>query len=184
MNISKYIITQYQTNDHPLSPLSQSREIEVVIKNNRIIHDIGQERKSDRGFTILEVIIALAIVAISLTAFIKLLGNSTMLRTKVNDYDDRYDVAIIKTEQAFLGLLDLNNDQGDDKKKWQGTTADSGINWIIEKGKDDDSEENNENVYFYTVFVDGIEVSSVGKKNARPMDAGLTSPPKGGLGLQ
>ncbi len=136
----------------------------MIIKNNMIIHDIGQVRKSNKGFTILEVIIALAIVAISLTAFIKLLGNSTMLRTKVNEYDDRYDVAITKAEQAFLGLLDSNNDQSGDKKKWQGTTADSGINWIIEKGKDDDSEENNEDIYFYTVFVDGIEVSSVGKR--------------------
>lgn len=114
------------------------------------------------GFTILEIIISIVIVAISITAFIQLLGNSTRFRVKLNDYDIRYNVAITKADQAFLGLLDGSNPQvSDDKIIWQGTTEDSGIDWYVEEVIDEDSEENNRSVYFYTVSVGGIEISSV-----------------------
>ncbi|MFQ5964106.1 MAG: prepilin-type N-terminal cleavage/methylation domain-containing protein [Candidatus Scalinduaceae bacterium] len=120
--------------------------------------------KNDRGFTILEIIIALAITAISITAFIQLLGNSTMLRSKVNDYDERLDVAITKAEQTFLGLIGDINTQSGEKNYWQGRTLDNGVNWRVEEEKDKSAEGNNENVYFYTVFVDGIDISSVSIK--------------------
>ncbi len=67
--------------------------------------------KDNKGFTILETIVSLVIVSIAITVFIQLLGNSTMIRTKVNDYDERIDVAITKAEQTFLGLLKTTNAQ-------------------------------------------------------------------------
>lgn len=121
--------------------------------------------KDIKGFTILEIIIALVIVSVSITVFIKLLGNSTMIRTKVNDYDKRIDVAITKTEQAFLGLLNFNIPQSSkDKNSLQGTDAETGINWHIEEEKDTDTDIGDKNLYFYTVDVDGIEISSVSIK--------------------
>lgn len=120
--------------------------------------------KNNKGFTILEIIVSLVIVAISITIFVQLLGNSTMIRTKVNDYDERIDIAITKTEQAFLGLLNTNNAQSKDKNSWQGTDEERGIDWHIEEEKDADIKGNNKNVYFYTVEVDGIEISSVSIK--------------------
>lgn len=120
--------------------------------------------KSNRGFTILEVIISLVIVAISITVFINLLGNSTMLRSKVNEYDERYFAAIEKTEQAFLGLLNDSKIQNNDKTVLQGTIEGKDFNWHIEEIKDDYFKESNEDVYIYTVYVDGIEISSVVSK--------------------
>ena len=125
--------------------------------------DIGKNN-SQTGFTLMEIIISLVIVAVSMTAFIKLLGNSTMLRSKVNDYDERVVVANTKVEEAFLGLLDDKHIQDDGKAVWQGKTVDSGINWRIEKEKDVDAEGNEKDIYFYTVYVDGIEMSSVTAK--------------------
>jgi len=123
-----------------------------------------KNKQNNSGFTILEVIIALVIVSISMVMFVKLLGNSSMLRAKVNDYDDRLDVAITKTEQTFLGLLDNNSTQGDNERVLRGKTSDKGINWRIEEEKDDSFSKHDKDVYIYTVSVDGIDISSVGIK--------------------
>lgn len=120
--------------------------------------------KNNKGFTILEVIISLVIVAISITAFIKLLGNSTMLRSKINEYDKRYFVAIAKTEETFLGLQGGNDARSGDTLIRQGTTENEGISWQIVEEKDDISGGKNKDAYFYTVSVDGIEISSVALK--------------------
>ncbi len=114
-----------------------------------------KNKENNRGFTILEVIISLVIVSISMVMFVKLLGNSSMLRAKVNDYDERLDIAVSKTEQTFLGLLDNNSTQGG---------SDKGINWRIEEEKDDSFSKHDKDVYIYTVSVDGIDISSVGIK--------------------
>jgi prepilin-type N-terminal cleavage/methylation domain-containing protein len=119
---------------------------------------------NNKGFTVLEIIVSLVIVTVAITVFIKLLGNSTMIRIKVNDYDERVDVAIMKAEQTFLGLLNTNNTQGKDKNNWQGTEVERGINWSVEEEKDADTKGNEKNVYFYTVAVNGIEISSVSIK--------------------
>ncbi len=123
-----------------------------------------KNKQNDRGFTILEVIISLVIVGISITMFVRLLGNSSMLRAKVNDYDERLDIVISKTEQKFLGMLDNNSTQGDNERVLMGKTSDKGINWRIEEEKEDSFSKHNKVVYIYTVSVDGIDISSVGIK--------------------
>ena len=119
-------------------------------------------KQSDNGFTILEVIVALVIVGISVTTFVRLLGNSSMLRAKVNDYDERLDVAILKTEQTFLGVIEDFSAQGNDKNVLRGKIADRDINWHIEGENDDSFSAHERGVYLYTVTVDGIDISSVG----------------------
>lgn len=117
--------------------------------------------KNKKGFTILEVIISLVIVTISITTFIQLLGNSSLIRSKISDHEERLIVAITKSEQIFLGLLgDTNNVSGSGKKKLQGKTPERGINWSVEK-EVKDTTDGGGNVYFYTVNVEGIELSSV-----------------------
>lgn len=123
-----------------------------------------KNKQNDRGFTILEVIIALVIVSISMVMFVRLLGNSSMLRAKVNDYDERLDIAIMKTEQTFLGLLDNNSTQGNDERILSGKTSDKDINWRIKEKKDASFSKQDKDVYIYTVTVDGIDISSVGIK--------------------
>ena len=128
-------------------------------------------RDTQTGFTILEVIVSLIIVAVALTTFIKLLGNSTLLRVKINDHHERLNVAVTKAEEAFLGLLDGSGAKGGDKNKWQGTIQDSGIRWRVEEEKDEGVEEKDEKgnssasgareIFFYTVFVEGVELSSI-----------------------
>ncbi len=121
-----------------------------------------KNKQNNRGFTILEVIISLVIVGISITMFVRLLGNSSMLRVKVNDYDERLDIVISKTEQKFLGLLDNNSTQGDNERVLMGKTSDKGINWRIAEEKDDSFIKHDKLVYIYTVSVEGIDLSSVG----------------------
>ncbi|MCP5004148.1 MAG: type II secretion system protein [Planctomycetes bacterium] len=122
---------------------------------------------SSKGFTIIEVIVSLIIVAVSLTAFIQLLGNSAHLRVKINDHHDRLNVAVTKAEEAFLGLLDGGDVKGGDKNTWQGTITDTGISWRVEEekeeleGEEDIVDGGGKEVFFYTVLVGGIELSSV-----------------------
>ena len=121
-----------------------------------------KHKQNDSGFTILEVIVALVIVGISVTTFVRLLGNSSMLRAKVNDYDERMDVAILKAEQIFLeGIKDFSA-QDNDKKVLKGKIADRDINWRIEGENDDSFSAHERGVYLYTVTVDGVDISSVG----------------------
>ena len=121
-----------------------------------------KHKQNDSGFTILEVIVALVIVGVSITAFVRLLGNSSMLRAKVNDYDERLDVAILKTEQTFLGVIEDFSAQDNDKNVLRGKIADRDINWRIEGENDDSFSAHERGVYLYTVTVDGIDISSVG----------------------
>lgn len=121
-----------------------------------------KHKQNDSGFTILEIIVALVIVGISVTTFVRLLGNSSMLRAKVNDYDERLDVAILKAEQTFLGAIEGFPAQGDDKKVLKGKIADRDINWRIEGENDDSFSAHERGVYLYTVSVDGVDISSVG----------------------
>ena len=121
-----------------------------------------KHKQNDSGFTILEVIVALVIVGVSVTTFVRLLGNSSMLRAKVNDYDERLDVAILKTEQTFLGTIKDFSAQDNDKDVLRGKIADRDINWRIEGENDDSFSEHERGVYLYTVTVDGIDISSVG----------------------
>ncbi len=121
-----------------------------------------KHKQNDSGFTILEVIVALVIVGVSVTAFVRLLGNSSMLRAKVNDYDERLDVAILKTEQTFLGIIEDFSAQDNGKNVLRGKIADRDINWRIEGENDDSFSAHERGVYLYTVAVDGIDISSVG----------------------
>lgn len=119
-------------------------------------------KQNESGFTILEVIVALVIVGISVTMFVRLLGNSSMLRARVNEYDERLDIAISKTEQAFLGLLSGGSVQGGDGNKiLQGKIGDKDINWRVEEKNDNSFSQQEREVLFYTVSVDGIDISSV-----------------------
>ncbi len=121
-----------------------------------------KHKQNDSGFTILEVIVALVIVGVSVTTFVRLLGNSSMLRAKVNDYDERLDVAILKAEQTFLGVIEDVSVQDNGKDVLMGKIADRDINWRIEGENDDSFSAQERGVYLYTVTVDGIDISSVG----------------------
>ena len=121
-----------------------------------------KHKQNDRGFTILEVIVALVIVGISITVFVRILGNSSMLRVKANDYDERLDIAILKTEQTLLGVIDNVSAQGNGKNVLRGKIANRDINWQIESENDDSLGEHERGVYLYTVTVDGIDISSIG----------------------
>ncbi len=120
-------------------------------------------KKNNSGFTILEVIVALVIVGVSITMFIGLLGHSAKLRSKVNDYDERLNIAITKAEYGFLGLVEgsatvLNDDRNLIKGRIEGTD----IDWHIEDESFDGFSGYERDVFLYTVSVDGIDISSVG----------------------
>ncbi len=120
-------------------------------------------KRENRGFTILEVIVALVIVGVSLTMFIGLLGHSAKLRSKVDDYDERLNIAITKAEHGFLGLVDgpatiLDNN----KNVLQGRIDGTDISWRIEDKSFDGFSGYDRDVFLYNVSVEGIDISSVG----------------------
>jgi prepilin-type N-terminal cleavage/methylation domain-containing protein len=118
--------------------------------------------QNNRGFTIIEVIVALVIVGVSITMFVRLLGNSAMLRGKLNDYDERMEIAVVKAEQSFLGLIEAGFDLDNDKNIIRGKIEGRDINWRIEDESIDGFSGYERDVYFYTVSVEGIDISSVG----------------------
>ena len=120
------------------------------------------QKQNDRGFTIIEVIVALVIVGVTITMFVRLLGSSAMLRGKMNNYDERLEIAVTKSEQSFLGLLEAGFDLSNDKNVIQGKVEGRDINWRLEDEGVDGFSGYDRDVYFYTVSVDGIEISSVG----------------------
>ncbi len=119
-------------------------------------------KQNNRGFTIIEVIVALIIVGVSITMFVRLLGNSAMLRGKINDYDERLEIAVVKAEQSFLGLMEAGFDLDNDKNIIQGKIEGRDINWRIEDESIDGFSGYERDVYFYTVSVEGVDISSVG----------------------
>jgi prepilin-type N-terminal cleavage/methylation domain-containing protein len=118
--------------------------------------------QNNRGFTIIEVIVALVIVGVTITMFVRLLGNSAMLRGKLNDYDERLEIAVVKAEQSFLGLIEAGFDLDNDKNIIQGKIEGRDINWRVEDESIDGFSGYERDVYFYTVSVEGVDISSVG----------------------
>ncbi len=118
--------------------------------------------QNNRGFTIIEVIVALVIVGVSITMFVRLLGSSAMLRGKINDYDERLEIAVVKSEESFLGLLESGFDRDNDKNIIQGKIQGRDINWRMEDESIDGFSGYKRDVYFYTVSVEGVDISSVG----------------------
>ena len=120
------------------------------------------QKQNDRGFTIIEVIVALVIVGVTITMFVRLLGSSAMLRGKMNNYDERLEIAVTKSEQSFLGLMEAGFDLSNDKNVIQGKIEGRDINWRLEDKSVDGFSGYDRDVYFYTVSVDGVDISSVG----------------------
>lgn len=82
------------------------------------------------GFTILEVMVALAIVGISIGIFFGLIGNSSRLRGKIDEHTKLLLLARTKTEEAFLGVLGKKYKKLNEEKTFEGITKD-GIQWKI-----------------------------------------------------
>ncbi len=120
------------------------------------------QKQNSRGFTIIEVIVALVIVGVSITMFVRLLGNSAMLRGKLNDYDERVEIAVTKAEESFLGLIDGGFDLDNNANTVKGKIEGRNINWRLDEEGADGFSGFKRDVYFYTVTVDGVDISSVG----------------------
>jgi prepilin-type N-terminal cleavage/methylation domain-containing protein len=126
--------------------------------NNNMI----TQKQNNRGFTIIEVIVALVIVGVSITMFVRLLGSSAMLRGKINEYDARLEVAVAKAELSFLGLVETGFDLDNNKNIIEGKIEGKDINWRLEEESIDGFSGYERDVYLYTVSVEGVDISSIG----------------------
>lgn len=83
-----------------------------------------------KGFTILEVMVALVIMGISIGVFFSLIGNSARLRGKISEHAKLLFLAGTKSEEAFLGLLEKDY-TGSKEKRTAGGTTKEGIPWKV-----------------------------------------------------
>ncbi|MCF6154170.1 MAG: type II secretion system protein [Candidatus Brocadia sp.] len=86
--------------------------------------------KNENGFTILEVMVALAIMGISIGIFFGSIGNSSRLRGKIDEHTKLLLLARTKMEEAFLGILGNKYIKFNEKKTFEGVTKD-GIPWKV-----------------------------------------------------
>ncbi|OQY99931.1 MAG: hypothetical protein B6D35_08130 [Candidatus Brocadia sp. UTAMX2] len=86
--------------------------------------------EDDNGFTILEVMVALAIVGVSIGIFFSLIGNSSRLREKIDRHAELVLFARTKTEEAFLEMLGKKEEKGEKEKTFEGVTK-GGLQWKI-----------------------------------------------------
>ncbi len=82
------------------------------------------------GFTILEVMVALAIMGVAVAVFFNIIGNSSKLRGRIDEHAEMVVLARTKTEEAFLGILGDPNVVTTEKSSFEGTTKD-GIKWKV-----------------------------------------------------
>lgn len=82
------------------------------------------------GFTILEVMVALAIMGVSIGIFFGLVGNSSRLRGKIDEHTKLLLLARTKIEEAFLGILGKKYNKLNESKVFEGVTKD-GIPWKV-----------------------------------------------------
>lgn len=82
------------------------------------------------GFTILEVMVALAIVGISIGIFFSIIGNSSRLREKIDRHTELLLLARTKTEEALLGILGEKKIKGNEGNIFEGMTKD-GVPWRV-----------------------------------------------------
>lgn len=85
---------------------------------------------NNTGFTILEVMVALAIVGISIGIFFSIIGNSSRLREKIDRHTELLLLARTKTEEALLGILGEKKIKGNEGNIFEGMTKD-GIPWRV-----------------------------------------------------
>lgn len=82
------------------------------------------------GFTILEVMVALAIMGVAVAVFFNIIGNSSKLRGRIDEHAEMVVLARTKTEEAFLGVLGDPNVVTAEKSSFEGTTKD-GVKWKV-----------------------------------------------------
>ena len=82
------------------------------------------------GFTILEVMVALAIMGVAVAIFFNIIGNSSKLRGRIDEHAAMVVLARTKTEEAFLGVLGDPNVVMTEKSVFEGATKD-GVKWKV-----------------------------------------------------
>ncbi|MEB2307831.1 MAG: type II secretion system protein [Candidatus Brocadiaceae bacterium] len=113
--------------------------------------------KSKSGFTILEVMVALAIVGISIGIFFSLIANSSRLKEKIDRHAELLLLARTKTEEALLGILGKKYEKGDKEKTFEGTTKD-GVQWKVSEVDEYEKARDAIDLYDKTTDKDSMEV--------------------------
>lgn len=128
------------------------------------------------GFTLIEVMVALAIVAVSLAVFIGILGDSLRIRGKLDDHARLINTARVKAEELELGLIQgAAEGKTEDGIQWETSPVEVALRQKAgdegEAREDIGSERHSleeygpsMNIGFYKVVVGGVEIISSTKR--------------------
>lgn len=122
-----------------------------------------------RGFTLLEVMVSLAIFGISLCILIVLVGDSLKLASKAKFKVSALELAREKIDAAILGTLGEPVQQGREEMIWEGKTE-QGQGWKVEatpwweRHDEDDAPGGKTSDWFlYRVSIGNLKLSTLGK---------------------
>jgi len=117
------------------------------------------------GYTIIEVLVSLAIVGICLTVFMGLIGSSLRLTARVEDHLRRAEQIRNQSEHFFLGLEEGDYSLVDNAKVWTGKNN-RGVPWVARqrqtlRKQPQADDKKYKKLKFYELEMDGFVLDSV-----------------------
>lgn len=111
---------------------------------------------SSRGFTLLEVLVGMALMGMCVAVLLSLVADNLRLTRKLKGRNKELFLAINKTEEAYLGILGDEFEKVGNKKVWRGLSK-NGVPWKVVEETSKESKE----ILLYNINLVGLKLQGV-----------------------